>query len=148
MRFLLVFGILFFVELGGLIAFSESFGFLALVAEIILSGILGVFLLLTTFSASNESIVEFLRNTRDPQEILASNLTKVFGAILLILPGILSDCLGLLLYFGILDSVFVSFLQKVRFSKGSRTYDREEVIDVEVIETHERIKDEKDHHWK
>lgn len=148
MRFLLVFGILFFVELGGLIAFSESFGFLVLVAEIILSGILGVFLLLTTFSASNESIVEFLRNTRDPQEILASNLTKVFGAILLILPGILSDCLGLLLCFGILDSVFVSFLQKVRFSKRSRTYDREEVIDVEVIETHERIKDEKDHHWK
>lgn len=140
MRFFVFFVILFFVELGGFTAFSENFGFFTLVLEIILSGLLGVFLIFSTLSGSNESIVELLRGARDPKEVLASNFAKVFGGILLIIPGLLSDCLGILLYLGVLDSALASFLGKSAI-KTSFTHQprQDEIIDVEVIEEKERI---------
>lgn len=140
MRFFVFFIILFFVELGGFTAFSESFGFFTLVLEIILSGLLGIFLIFSTLSGSNESIIELLRGARDPKEVLASNLAKVFGGILLIIPGLLSDCLGILLYLGILDSVLASFLGKTTIKTSFNHQSRQdEIIDVEVIEEKERI---------
>ncbi len=148
MRFFIFFLLLFFLELGGFVLFSESFGFLTLVLEIILSGVLGVFLLFNTLSGNTESILELLRQARDPKEILASNIAKVFGAILLIVPGIFSDCLGLLFYFGLLDSVFVLLLGKASIKKYSKTSTQEEIIDVEIIQEHRGIRDEETHNRK
>lgn len=143
MRIFVFFLLLFFVELAGFVAFSEEFGFFSLVLEIILSGLLGVFLLFGALSGSNESVIELLRGAKNPKEILASNLSKVLGAIMLIIPGIFGDCLGLLLQFGILDSFFVSLFTKMR-PMQNQTY--QEIIDVEIIEEKERIEDEKTHH--
>lgn len=143
MRFFVFCILLFFIELAGFVAFSEEFGFLSLVLEILLSGILGVFLLFSALSGSNESVLELLRGARNPKEILASNLSKVLGAIMLIIPGIFGDCFGLLLQFGILDSLFVSLFSKMR-PMQNQSY--QEIIDVEIIEEKERIEDEKTHH--
>lgn len=143
MRIFVFFLFLFFVELAGFIAFSEEFGFFMLVLEILFSGILGIFLLFNALSGSNESVLELLKGARDPKEILASNFSRVLGAIMLIIPGIFSDCFGLLLQFGILDSLFVSIFSKIRPTQN-QTY--QEIIDVEIIEEDERIKDEKTHH--
>lgn len=143
MRVFVFFLLLFFVELAGFVAFSEEFGFFSLVLEIILSGLLGVFLLFGALSGSNESVIELLRGAKNPKEILASNLSRVLGAIMLIIPGIFGDCLGLLLQFGILDSLFVSLFSKIRPTQN-QTY--QEIIDVEIIEEKERLEDEKTHH--
>lgn len=143
MKFFIFFLVLFFVELMSLVTFSEEFGFFSLILEILLSGVLGVFLLFSALSGSNESILELLAGARNPKEILASNFSRVIGAIMLIIPGILSDCLGILLQFGILDFIFV-----VLFSKMKSTQNQAEIIDVEVIEEGERIENEQTHHRK
>lgn len=141
MRAFIVLLLFFFIELAGFVAFSEEFGFLTLVFEILLSGVLGVFLLISTLSGSNESVIELLRGAKNPKEVLLSNFTKIIGSILLILPGIFGDFLGLFLQFGFLDPLFGSI-----FSKFGTFAQSQEVIDVEIIEEGERIEDEKTHH--
>lgn len=127
----------FFAELGAFVLFSQKFGFWSLVGEILLSGVVGFFLLTGALAGSNESIIEFLRNARNPKEIIASNLSKVFGALLLILPGLLSDSVGILLSLGLFDGVLVGMMD--RFFPKEKKEPYPEVIDVEVIEEDERI---------
>lgn len=140
----------FFAELGAFVLFAQKFGFWTLVAEILLSGVVGFFLLTGALAGSNEGIVEFLRNARNPKEIIASNLTKVFGALLLIVPGLLSDSVGILLSFGLFDGIVVAIIEKFFPKQEGRGYQEEygEIIDVEVIEENERIEDEKSHYRK
>lgn len=137
----------FFAELGAFVLFAQNFGFWTLVAEILLSGIGGFFLLTSALAGSNEGIVEFLRQARNPKEIIASNLTKVFGALLLILPGLLSDGVGILLSFGFFDGIVVAIMERV-FPKERRREECGEIIDVEIIEESERIEDEKSDYRK
>lgn len=137
-----IFVIYFFLELGLFVLFAQKFGFLSLVGEILLSGAIGVFLLLGTFSGGNEGVIEFFRGLKTPQEFIASNLTRAMGALLLILPGLLSDFVGLLLIVGIFDVFLIRFLGKFFSAKKNQ----EEIIDVEVIE--EGSEDEKDHYRK
>lgn len=147
MRFFVWIVILFFVELGLFVVFSEYFGFLSLVLEIIASGIFGVFLLFSSLSGSQQSVIELLQGAKNPNEVLASNFAKCLGSILLIIPGLLSDCLGILLYFGFLDSVLSSFLGKLSFKNQNQT-SQSNVIDVEVLNPHKGIEDEESHYRK
>lgn len=142
--------IYFFAELGLFVLFAQHFGFWTLVAEILLSGIGGFFLLTSTLAGSNEGIVEFFRNARNPKEFFASNLTKVVGAFLLILPGLLSDSVGVLFSFGLFDGVLIALFDRL-FPKQENNVNQEqytEIIDVEIIEENERIEDEKSHYRK
>lgn len=138
----------FFAELGAFVLFAQKFGFWSLVGEILLSGIVGFFLLTSALAGSNEGIVEFLRNARNPKEIIASNLSKVFGALLLIVPGLLSDSVGVLLTLGLLDGVFVGIMDRFFPRSEGREERYGEVIDVEVIEENERIENEKSDYRK
>lgn len=150
MRFFGFVLIYFFAELGLFVLFAQEFGFWTLVAEILLSGIGGFFLLTSSLSGSSEGIVDFFRNARNPKEFFASNLTKVVGAFLLIVPGLLSDSVGVLLSFGLFDGVLVALIDKI-LPKQENSANQEsysEIIDVEVIEENERIEDEKSHYRK
>ena len=138
----------FFAELGGFVLFAQEFGFWSLVGEILLSGVVGVFLLTSALAGSNEGIVEFLRNARNPKEIIASNLSKVFGALMLIVPGLLSDSMGVLLTLGVLDGVFVGIMDRLFPRSEGKREQYSEVIDVEVIEESERIENEKSDYRK
>lgn len=135
--------IYFFVELGLFVFFAQEFGFLSLVGEILLSGGIGIFLLLSNFSGGNEGIIEFFRGMKTPQEFIASNLTRTLGAILLILPGLLSDCMGLLLVLGIFDVVLIKIMGNFFYSKKNEN----EIIDVEIIEDW-RENEKEDHYRK
>lgn len=142
--------IYFFAELGMFVLFAQKFGFWTLVAEILLSGIIGFFSLTSTLAGSNEGIVEFFRNARNPKEFFASNLTKVVGAFLLILPGLLSDSAGVLFSFGLFDGVLIALFDRL-FPKQENNVNQEqytEIIDVEIIEENERIEDEKSDYRK
>lgn len=144
MRGVGIFLIYFFVELGLFILFAQHFGFLSLVGEILLSGALGVFLLMNTLSGSNEGVIDFFRGLKTPQEFIVSNLSTALGALLLILPGLLSDSVGVLLYLGVFDGFLIGCLR--RFFTSKKVNDGGEVIDVEVIEEGEI--DEKDRYRK
>lgn len=130
--------IYFFAELGLFVLFAQHFGFWTLVAEILLSGIMGVFLLTSIVSGDVRGVFETLRNVRSPQEIFFSRSLRVLGAFLLILPGLLSDSVGLLLSLGIFDALVIAFMQKI-FPKPKNKEQDFEIIDVEVIEENERI---------
>lgn len=144
MRSGVIFILYFFVELGFFVLFAQNFGFFSLVGEILLSGAIGIFLLMGTLSGGNEEVIDFFRGVKNPQEFIASNLTRTLGAILLILPGLLSDGIGVLLCLGLFDGFLVGILSK--FFTPKRMNDEEEIIDVEVIT--EGRSDEKDHNWK
>lgn len=136
--------IYFFIELGLFVLFAQEFGFFSLVGEILLSGAIGIFLFMSTFSGNNAGVIDFFRGLKTPQEFIASNLTTALGAALLILPGLLSDSIGILLCLGLFDGVLVGFLSRFFISK--RPSEDGEIIDVEVIE--EGREDEKDHYRK
>jgi len=70
------------------------------------------------------------------------NLSALIGAILLIIPGFLTDIIGILLYFGVFTNLIVNRLSKrERNNSNIRTNQFQEgecdVIDVEIIERHD-----------
>lgn len=150
MKFFVFVLVYFFAELGLFVLFAQKFGFWTLVGEILLTGVFGFFLLTSVLARSNEGIVDFFRNVRNPKEFFASNFTKVAGAFLLIFPGLLSDCIGILLSFGLFDGALIVLIDRLFFKqeRGSRAEQYSEIIDVEVIEENERIEDEKSHYRK
>jgi 2-isopropylmalate synthase/UPF0716 protein FxsA len=71
------------------------------------------------------------------------NLFSALGAILLIIPGILSDIIGVLMQFGVFTNFIVNYLPirnsaNYRFQKdnykNSKNSKNEEIIDVEIID--------------
>ncbi len=142
MRF---FAFLFFlIEAIFIYLFVDKFGFLNYFLEALVSGFVGIALLLNTgFSSLNSPQVAF-------KSFLGGNLFSQlglsFGGMLLFLPGILTDI------FGIAVVVFCLVFKKnsaknesyqefkfQNFSEQSAKKDEGEIIDVEVIEEPKRV---------
>jgi len=116
-------------------AFASALGGLLTFFEIIGSALLGFFIL-ANFRYGLLSSFELLKNQKITQEeFSALNLLSAIGAILLIIPGFLSDIVGIICQISFLSAPIGNLLLKNRFVKKEhkhRKYD--EVIDVEVIE--------------
>ncbi len=115
---------------------SSEIGGLATFFEIILSALLGIGILInfrTTF-LQNLSAVSF--NCIDLEEFQKLNLFTVFGAILLIMPGFLTDIIGIALQFSVFTSMLINYYN-VKSGKcnlqDDLTKKDDDVIDVEVI---------------
>lgn len=137
----------FFVELAGFVWFAQTFGFLALVIEIFVSALLGVILLRSALSG--EALFEVLREMKNPKDAMIANFNRIIGSILLIIPGIVGDIVGLLMQFGVLDFVWERLLAKIIF-RSYQPQNREEmgeIIDAEIIEGNIEY-EEKSHHRK
>lgn len=104
----------------------SSLGVFGSFIEIIFSAFIG-FLILANFRLLIISSLKAI-NQRDknPQALLKQSTLSIMGAFCLILPGIISDIIGIILQFGFLNSFVKSFLYK---DKQEKDY-----IDVEVIE--------------
>ena len=128
-----------------------SIGGLNTFFEIILSALVGIFILKTFKYSLNESIQKARSGQITQEEFVKTNVGRAIGAFLLILPGFFTDIVGLLLQIGI----FVSLFSKIfHFKKPSNntTYstnfeythtndkqntkkrNEDEIIDVEIIE--------------
>lgn len=116
---------------------GELIGSLGLVLEILLSAMIGGSILMNF----RYSLFETLRSLREgsisPAEFVSLNVGRMIGAILLILPGVLSDAVGLLLQAGFLKVALARL-----FSQGGSSHEprHERIIDVEVIEERKGIK--------
>ena len=75
--------------------------------------------------------MQFARKQITKQSFLINNLLSFFGCILLILPGFLSDFLGLLAQLSLFDTIIYKLLS----SKGHKNTQDDNIIDVEVEET-------------
>ena len=126
-----------FLEVMVSTAFASSLGGLLTFLEIIFTAFLGFFIL-ANFKHGIFRSMQLLKERKITQEeFSALNIFSILGAFLLIIPGFLSDILGVALQVNFLTTFLGATILKDRFVKrdsgGSQMYD-EDVIDVEVIE--------------
>lgn len=126
--------------------FTTIFGGFVFFIEIIISAIVGALLLKNFQYNVAENLYSVYKKEMSISDIAASSFFSVVGAILLIVPGIFTDIVGILMQF---DFVGI-FIKELAIKKGYfATYSdtsnnkkrrkKDEVIDVEVIESSDTI---------
>ncbi len=127
-----------FLEVVVSVNIASMLGGVLTFAELILSAFIG-FIILANFKGTiAENIASLNAAKIDPAEFQRLNLYTIVGAILLIVPGFLTDIIGILLQFGIITKMlvnrFVSKSQNRTDSTRVHTKTKDEnVIDVEIV---------------
>lgn len=107
--------------------------------EIMFSGFIGLLLLLNVKTTMIESLKAMSNNCITMREFQELNIFALLGAVLLILPGILSDMIGILMQFSVFTALIASRFNK---SNGECTPNQGEnnVIDVEIVHNSTKLK--------
>lgn len=110
--------------------------------EIVASAFVGIAILVNFRKTLVENMTAVSYNCIDLEQFQRLNLFSLFGAILLIVPGFLTDIIGLLLQFGVFTSMLVNRYhvksggcKTDSFTQNNIKKDSD-VIDVEIIDTH------------
>ena len=126
---------------------SSAIGGLATFLEILVSAFLGIVILMNFRETLVENMKAVSYNCIDLQEFQRLNLFTLFGAIFLIIPGFLTDILGVLLQFSVVTSMIVNRYNVKSNQCNTSVFQNEEnlkkddnVIDVEIIERDTSIK--------
>ena len=127
----------FFIELYLSLKTGESIGFLWSVVWIMVSFMFGMFLL----KKSPQTIIENMQSVKqgklNNERFRNANLSYFMGAILLIIPGVFSDLLGVILFF---YTLYLQFVAKIT-PEQTNFYEKQgddNVIDVEIIDEYSR----------
>lgn len=117
-------------------AIISEIGGLATFAEMIISAFVGVWLLKNFKFALISNMMSLSRGQIGADEFVKLNLSMALGAFLLIIPGFLTDIIGILLQFE-----FISLMISKRFYKqktdNNFKYTKkgdDDVIDVEIVD--------------
>ncbi|PHQ56591.1 MAG: FxsA protein [Sulfurimonas sp.] len=97
-----------FLEVLLSVSISSSIGGLLTFLEIMISAFVGISILINFRKTLVENMTAVSYNCIDLAQFERLNLFTLFGAILLILPGFLTDILGILMQFSVLTSMFVN----------------------------------------
>jgi len=125
---------------------SSQIGGLATFFEIIASAFLGISILINFRKTLVENMTAVSYNCIDLEQFQRLNLFTLFGAILLIVPGFLTDILGILLQFSAVTSMIVNRYNvksgncKSSFTEQTNIKKDSDVIDVEIISNNTTIK--------
>lgn len=141
MRYFLVY---LFLEIFVSVNISSQIGAFATFLEVVFSAIVG-FILIANFRVTFfESIMALQRRTISMEEFQKLNAFTLLGAILLIIPGFLSDIMGVFLQFSFFATLFAKKILHVKepknFQYHNKREDDDEIIDVEVIDEHSHLK--------
>jgi UPF0716 protein FxsA len=101
-----------FVVIGGAIGLWLTLGW------VILSAIIGILVLRHEARFGQLSVTRDMQSLRDPTSPIASRALTVVAAVLLVLPGFLTDAIGLLLLLRIVQRPIIRFLSG-RISQGA-----------------------------
>jgi len=125
---------------------SSAIGGLFTFFEIVISALIGIFILLNFRDTLFQNITAVSYNAIDLQEFQRLNLFTIIGAILLILPGFMTDIIGALMQFSVFTSMLVNRYNVQSSSKFKSDINHEhiqknikkdsDVIDVEIITKH------------
>ncbi len=138
-----------FLEVIISVSISSAIGGLATFFEILLSAFVGVLILINFRKTLVENLTAVSYNCIDLHQFQNLNLFTVIGAIFLIIPGFMTDILGIIMQFSVLTSMFVNrYNVKSANCKGSREDKFEknhikkdsDVIDVEIISDNSSLK--------
>lgn len=138
-----------FLEVLVSVNISSVLGGLATFFEILLSAFIGVSILINFRKTLVENLTAVSYNCIDLEQFQKLNLFTLIGAILLIVPGFMTDILGVLMQFSVLTSMFVN---RYNVNSGKcKTNSQEnfrqnniqkdsDVIDVEIINDNSSLK--------
>jgi 2-isopropylmalate synthase/UPF0716 protein FxsA len=133
-----------FAEVLVSVAISSAIGGLATFFEILLSAFVGISILVNFRKTLKENLDAVSYNCIDIQQFHSLNLFTLLGAILLIIPGFLTDIVGILMQFSVVTTMIVnrySVQSKTRSTTNfHQTQTDSDVIDVEIISDSTSIK--------
>lgn len=118
-------------------------GALATILEMVLTAAWGMFLLRNYKYAIVVNLMSLKDGKISQTEFMKQNLFVALGAILLIIPGFMTDFIGILLQFSFIASIFSSRVLKKDNNKNKeqefkyyeyKKGDDDDVIDVEIID--------------
>lgn len=139
---------------------ASSIGGLNTFFEIIISAVIGIYLLQNFKFSLMESINEARSGQITQEEFIKTNVAKAIGAVLLIVPGFFTDFIGIALQFGFF-TMFITKIFKFKKSSSKNSHyssansfhysqtnfnntnykgSKDEIIDVEVIDDSKSIK--------
>ena len=132
-----------FLDIFVSVEISSAIGPFWTFVEVIGSAVAGL-LLLTNFRYTFfENMRAMAEGDMTPETFQNQNMAALIGALLLIVPGFLTDIIGILLQFGVFTNLLaVKFVKKERKRSNVQTNPFQEegecdVIDVEIIEHHD-----------
>ena len=116
---------------------GESIGFLWSVIWIILSFALGMMLLQKSSQTMMGNMQSMRQGKLDMRRFQNASMSYFVGAILLIIPGVFSDFLGVIALFYTLYLQFIAKITPEQTTHFTKQGD-DNVIDVEIIDEHDR----------
>jgi len=132
-----------FLEVFVTVNIASSIGAVATFLELVGSALIGLILLANMRVTLMQNLNALMQGEISIESFQRLNLWAIVGAILLILPGFLSDMIGLFLQFSSIVTLFASKFLHVKEDfppKHSTQGKKDEIIDVEVIDDeHHRI---------
>ncbi len=125
-----------FLEVMVSVNLSSAIGGLNTFFEILISAFLGIYFIANFKNTLMENLSAVSYNYIDLQEFQRLNIFAIIGAILLIIPGFMTDILGVLLQFSVFTSMLVNrFSAKYHTQNQNNKNEKDnDVIDVEIIE--------------
>jgi 2-isopropylmalate synthase/UPF0716 protein FxsA len=136
-----------FLEVIVSVNISSAIGGFATFIEIILSALVGISILVNFRATLMENMSAVSYNCIDLEQFQRLNLFTLFGAILMIVPGFLTDILGGLLQFGVITSMIVNRYNvksgncKTPYNDNKTNFEKDsDVIDVEIISDSTTVK--------
>ena len=146
---MIYFLIYFFLEVMLSSEVAGAIGGFNMFLEIVVSALLGGFLISNFKYSFAESMTKFYNKETTYEDFIKSNIFSIVGAVLLIIPGVLTDILGGLMQFEFFAILIANSMLKTQFKvytdmsgfENLRTsrYNDDDVIDVEVVEKKEEI---------
>lgn len=142
---MLYFLVYLFLEVITSVNIASAIGGLYAFLAIILTAFAGITILVNFRKTLVENMAAVSYNCIDLEQFQRLNLFTLFGAILLIVPGFLTDILGIMMQFGVVTSMLVNRYH-VKSDKCKSSYEENNikkdsnVIDVEIISDNPSIK--------
>ncbi len=122
---------------------ASKIGGLATFLEIVISGVIGLFLLTNfRYTLVNNAMMLFSKEI-DIEQFQRDSIFAFLGAIFLIIPGFFSDILGVLLQFSVIGTYFAKKVfglkPKQKQYNNFKGETNDEIIDVEIVDEYKSI---------
>jgi len=126
--------IYFFLEVTVTITLGGTIGGVNTFFEIVMSALVGTVIIMNFRKILMQSLASVMSGQMNAEQLVQGNLLTLLGAIFLIIPGFLSDGIGLLLQLGFIKILLQKKI-KPKYTHQSYTHKGDDdVIDVEIIE--------------
>jgi len=134
MKFLIYFFIYLFLEIIFSYRFTSIFGTIGMFLEVIATIIIGISIIQNFNITFLENFKKLFHREIDENEFISIGMFKFIGAILIILPGIFTDIIGILMQFEPLIIAISNKIFKQNRNYYSNSQYNNDIIDVEIIE--------------